>query len=86
MSRSVGSRALAVASLAVGIAAGTAAVLSALGASSASLPTASAAAGVTQTVSFGGARVVVPSGYRVRALVKVLRDGTRGTFAVTASR
>jgi hypothetical protein len=157
MSRRVGSRALAVGSLAAGIAIGAAAVISALGAPAPGLPEANAASpSVSRTVSFGAARVAIsaqpngttcvrvgaarscglhltpnaigyviapgavggaaggnvqavivrltrkgtvwamlkrgafyaaiPSGYRVRALVKVLRGGERSTFKVTASR
>ena len=140
MSRRVGSRALAVGSLAVGIAAGVAAVLSALGAPAASVSEASAAASqhpgptcfrvqtvrscashvaaneiryvsrpgavggvaganvravivrltrrgtVWATLKRGAFYAAVPAGYRARAVVKVLRDGSRKAFVVTSTR
>ena len=61
MSRRVGSRALAVGSLAAGVAAGLAAVLSALGTApeAVSQPKASTAPAAARSVAFGHARVVV---------------------------
>jgi hypothetical protein len=158
MSRRVGSRALALVSLTAGIAAGAAAVLSALGAPAASVSAADAAApSAPHSVAFGSQHVVVqpdrrgtrtcfrlegarscasrltaneigyvsaptavggvaganvravivrltrkgtvwatlkegafyaavPVGYRARAVVKVLRNGSRKTFTVTEAR
>lgn len=165
MSRRVGRRTLAVASLAAAVAAGTVAVLSALGSATVQISQASAAAPpagpATRSVAFGGSGVVVhpptsgltcfqvrrgrstvarsctsalatdeiayassryavgglagsdvrgvivrltgkgtvwatlkrgafytdvPAGHNVRAVVKILRDGTRKAFTVTGSR
>jgi hypothetical protein len=158
MSRRVGRRALAVSSLAAGIAAGLLAVVQGLGSSPASLSAAHAAAAATdeRSVAFGATRVTLqttpagrtcisfdgsracalrlaptqivyaasatavggaaggevravilkltrkgtvwaqihdgafyaplPAAHRLRAVVKVLRDGTRRTFGVTATR
>jgi hypothetical protein len=74
MSRRVGSRALAIGSLAAAIAAGVAAVLSALGAPNASVAPASAAAPAdlgSRSVAFGKARVVLR-----------MRTSTLGCFRV----
>jgi hypothetical protein len=78
MMRRVGRRALALASLAVAVAAGTAAVLSALGAPDGSVPQARAADAqmTSRSVPYGHSRVVVRVGANGRICFRVNRGSS----------